>query len=80
MSEVAILHKCGRCGKAANLINVTLRGELALKDVPICDDCWDKTEAELAQVRPVYERMIEVGVAPEVASETMTFLLDLMHP
>lgn len=78
MSNVVILHKCGRCGKAhGKPFDLVFRGEVPGKGFG-CDECIEKTLNELDRVRPVYEQMIRLGIPAYIASETMTHLLEAM--
>lgn len=41
-----------------------------------CDECLDRSVKFLDRMRPVFDAMRAVGVPGEIASETMSFLLD----
>lgn len=76
MSNVTPLRTCVRCGGPATVVTLEYDGRTA--DLITCDDCLRKTTAKLDRVRPVFKKMIEIGISSEAANETMMFLLGRM--
>lgn len=66
---VVPLHAC-RCGK------VGIPRDLGEMRVFSCEECCNKILATLDRVRPVFHKMVDVGIDHEIASKVMTYLLD----
>lgn len=79
MSNVSPLFKCGRCGGPSKPFDLTLNGEPHSSGFG-CGACIDQTIDDLARVRPVFDAMLTVGVDRVLANDTMTFLLERLHP
>ena len=75
--SVVPLHRC-ICGKPGlpRVISCETDEETVKATFFSCDECMDKTEKFLAQMRPIFSAMIACGVPTDVANETMTFMLD----
>jgi hypothetical protein len=78
MSNVIPFRRC-KCGSAAKEAELCF-GEDAIGAFFACDDCLNKTAAEIESVKPVFDAMIAVGVSREHANETMIFMMGLHKP
>ena len=79
IATITPIRRCALCGELARPVDIEFQGAV-VAEVSACDACIEQTEAELAQVRPVFRAMLDVGVPHEIADETMTYLLSRMHP
>lgn len=72
------LHRCG-CGALGHIIDLSIVGDdTIVAEACACSACLDITMTRLDQVRPVFERMLEVGVDHAIATDAMGFLLECM--
>jgi hypothetical protein len=71
--------RCRMCGGEGSKRELVYEGD-TVAEFGACDPCLEKTAGELAAVRPVFDAMIAAGVSRDHANETMTFLLNLLHP
>jgi hypothetical protein len=73
---VVPLYKCV-CGKAGSprIMTCETVEEKVTANFVSCDECMERTEKFLAQLRPVFNAMVTCGVPRDIANETMTFLL-----
>jgi hypothetical protein len=77
--NVTPLHKCAVCDEAPGEPHILEMDNTEFK-IFTCDACLKTMTDLLAKVRPVFDKMLEVGVHEQIASETMIFLLDKMDP
>ena len=79
MSAVVVLGKrCARCGGRTRDASVWSLDETEThREIQFisCPGCVEKTYAELANVRPVFDAMLAAGVPRDLANDAMTFLL-----
>lgn len=73
MAQVITLRPCV-CGKPGERREIEFEGEVVA--FMSCEECLNTSNTFLDRVRPIFEAMRAVGVPREIASETMTFLLD----
>lgn len=64
---------CGKPAKPRKLIYAEDESESVVFSA--CEECLARSENFLAKVRPIFDKMIEIGVPREIANNSMNHLL-----
>ena len=76
LNNIRQLYSCA-CGEPGSPFQVVWQGDVVAHG-PLCPRCRELTGSVLDRVRPIYHAIVSAGLGREIASATLTFMLDQM--